>query len=165
MKANNNKLSPPFIFTNSFELFAESIPCTVIQVYALLGEQEFDFWLYASLCVSVTVAANMTVNIDEKKDADIDNRHNHPNFFGFIPSGKKKYIVKFCMFTMSCCQLLMKSLTMCLIFKLFGGEWDRAHHTKQNTTQLKPFAQVSIARCCFWANCWFFLATNACAGT
>jgi len=93
-----------------------------IQVYALLGEDSFDWMLYLSLFVSVCVAANMTINIDEKKDAEIVSRRAHPDFFGYIPSGLKKYLVKSCMFGLSFSQLIMKTLTYSLFFRV-----DRVH--------------------------------------
>ena len=108
------------IFT-SIDLTIESIPGTIIQVYAFLRFFRSYTWAsYVSTAVGVLFAALSTLYLDMPKDRDPNNRAMSPLFYGLLPDVGGK-LVPVCMVVMFATQLLMKALLYAILSTL--GPW------------------------------------------
>jgi hypothetical protein len=102
------------------ELFAESIPGTVVQIFALLTTRGHIGWTKMfSLIVSIVVVAMTVSSIDTRKDSDVQNRSLLSDFYGFMPSnGTRRDLVRGAMGAMCLCQLLIKSCCYVLLYMI-----------------------------------------------
>ncbi|GMH89181.1 hypothetical protein TrST_g12968 [Triparma strigata] len=101
----------------SIELFAESIPFTLILTYAFLtgNIKEEPVAAIFSLIISVCSAAFISTGISFDCDTDKIGRASLPTFYGYIPDDTTKKIKVFsCCFVISACQLTTKAFACCL---------------------------------------------------
>ena len=68
-------------FTKTIEMFAESIPSSVLQVHALLGSDEFSKQAVFSILVSASAIAFASTTISVDFDTDPVKRKNSPSFY------------------------------------------------------------------------------------
>jgi len=75
------------------EVFAESIPMTVVQLKTLMVGKEFDWVLMVAILVSVTFVAEATTYITYVKDIGVLSRATGKLFYGFVPLGRVRRMV------------------------------------------------------------------------
>ena len=104
------------------EIFAESIPCTVIQVIAILENDEFDSILICSLLISAMVTSFHASRITYIKDINPEDRRTGKLFYGFVPLiGVPLWMMQVCMMLLSFSQLLAKCLVVAILNEIGGS--------------------------------------------
>lgn len=108
------------------EMFAESIPSSVLQVRSLLDTEKnnFDPFILFSLGASVFLTSYGIAYMSFMMDSDKRNRKLGEDItYGFMPeSGAKKHLVLFGMRLLCSCCLLAKCLTIAMLMKLGGKD-------------------------------------------
>jgi len=103
------------------EIVAESIPCTLIQVQAVLNTQEFDFVLILSLLISGIVTSFNISYMTYIKDTNPEDRRTGKIFYGFVPlTGWPHIFSQVCMLFLSFAQLLGKGVIISLLSYMGG---------------------------------------------
>ena len=77
-------MDPQFelIIGKTGEIFAESIPCAVLQTYALVGRKQMSYSMLTSVIVSAGTIAYSTSTITQSSDTDPHKRLTQPAFYG-----------------------------------------------------------------------------------
>jgi len=103
------------------EVFAESIPVTVLQVSTILTAQSINNIVLLAMLASVAFVAEGVTYLTFMKDISLEGRKSGKLFYGFAPlSGIRLHIVKIAMYMLSFCQLIGKSLAIAIIFQMGG---------------------------------------------
>ena len=103
------------------EVFAESIPVTVLQVNTLLTMEELDPIVVVSLLVSVIFVSEAVTYMTYVKDISEESRKTGRLFYGFMPlGGMRMVLVKGSMYVLSFCQLMGKSITIGILVQIGG---------------------------------------------
>ena len=100
------------------EVFAEAIPCTLIQVTALLESDGIfsDKILFGSLLCSAAVTAYSTAYLTYLKDIDPTQRFLFADFYGFVPTSSVGFnVVRSSMILMSFCQVIGKCFALAIL--------------------------------------------------
>ena len=105
------------------EIFAEAIPMTVLQVYALLQVEDLDFIVLGALFASGAFVANTVSYLTYAKDIDQESRRTGRLFYGFIPlRGMRLVAVYGAMHALTFCQLIAKSITIGILVQIGGKQ-------------------------------------------
>ena len=105
------------------EVFAESIPVTVLQVNKILTmtSENVTFEVLLALLISLTFVAEGITYLTFMKDINEDSRRTGKLFYGLIPlSGIRLWLVKGSMYLLSFCQLAGKSIMIALLSQIGG---------------------------------------------
>ena len=103
------------------EVFAESIPMTVLQVYKILKSETIDPIVLTALFASVAITASTVSYLTYTKDIDDESRRTGRLFYGFIPlSGIRLIAVYGAMHVLSFSQLMAKSITIGILVHIGG---------------------------------------------
>ena len=104
--------------TKLCEMFAESLPSSVLQTYALLGPDTVVSKIaVTSIIVSASCIAFASSTISADWDTDPKKRLIAPNFYGYTPD-KNRMMVFVLMTLMTCAHVLMKILACSLMLRL-----------------------------------------------
>ena len=113
-------------FTKGIELFAESIPSCIIQLFAIVtsfNDGGAGFGAIGSILVSAVTAGYTSATISYDFDTDPVKREMSPNFYGYIPdNATTRALVFLCLVGISGTLLLVKSTVIVLLYML-GGRW------------------------------------------
>jgi hypothetical protein len=102
--------------TKMVELFAESIPGCVLQVYVYLKSPETrTFKALASIIISAATAGFTSATITFDFDVSPSRRRETPEFYGFVPDGAARTLIFCCMIVNSMLLLLIKSFCCALL--------------------------------------------------
>jgi len=103
------------------EVFAESIPVTVLQVNAVLTSDKLDVVVLLAMLSSTTFVSEAVSYMTFTKDIDAESRRTGKLFYGFMPlSGIMLLLVKGSMYVMNFCQLMGKSIAVALLVQIGG---------------------------------------------
>ena len=103
------------------EVFAESIPVTVLQVYTILMSEKLDIIVLLALFSSIAFVSEGVTYLTYMKDINEESRRTGKLFYGFMPlSGIRLLLVKVSMYMLSFCQLMGKSVTIALLVPVGG---------------------------------------------
>ena len=118
-KIEGHEIMPPVTELMMFkvcEVFAESIPVTVLQVNTVLTSDKLDVVVILALISSVAFVSEAVTYMTFIKDINEESRRTGKLFYGFVPlSGIRLVIVKGSMYVLSFCQLMEKSITIALL--------------------------------------------------
>ena len=98
-------------------MFAESIPSSVLQTYALIGAPKVTERAVRSIFISAASIAYSTTMITMNYDTDPAKRLLAPNFYGFVPDEGRMFVMIF-MVVMTTSHVLVKVLACSLMLRL-----------------------------------------------
>ena len=98
-------------------MFAESIPSTVLQTYALLGSSKVTERAVRSIVISAASIAYSTTMITMSYDTDPAKRLRVPTYYGFVPDEGRMFVMIF-MVLVATCHVLMKVLACSLMLRV-----------------------------------------------
>jgi len=123
-KLDGHEMIPPvseMMMNMIGEVFAESIPMTVLQVYKILKSETIDPIVLTALFASVAITASTVSYLTYTKDIDDESRRTGRLFYGFIPlSGIRLIAVYGAMHVLSFSQLMAKSITIGILVHIGG---------------------------------------------
>ncbi|GMH58770.1 hypothetical protein TrLO_g5524 [Triparma laevis f. longispina] len=103
------------MMTKCAELFAEAIPGTCIQTFALLGGCPLSFPAIFGLVTSVVTASFISTLVSYECDLDRNSRAHSPTFYGYFPdNAQARMSASISMFLFSACQLTARAFSLCL---------------------------------------------------
>ena len=139
VRLENSLVDPQFeaTFNKCAEMFAESIPSSVLQTYAIFASQKISNRAVASICVSCLSIGYNSSTLAVTWDQDPYNRQTAPNFYGYIPDKGRLYVMIFMVF-MTTSHVLMKVLACSILLRLnglwfslyVGGDMESTSYTK-----------------------------------
>ena len=98
-------------------MFAEAIPSSVLQTYAILGDDHVSKRAVFSVFISAACIAFASSTISMDMDTDPAKRLTSPNFYGYFPD-KNRMMVFILMNLMTTAHVLMKVLACSLMLRL-----------------------------------------------
>jgi len=117
-------LVPPvseMMFFKLTEVFAESIPVTVLQVNTVLTSDKPDAIVLLAMLSSAVFVSEAVTYMTFIKDISAESRRTGKLFYGFVPlSGIRRWIMKGSMHMLSFCQLMGKSIAIALLTQMGG---------------------------------------------
>mgnify|MGYP001128235878 FL=1 len=120
-RMEGHELLPPLTEMAMFklcEVFAESIPVTVVQVSAIMVRKTSNLVVLGALVISCLFVAELITYITFVRDISEESRNTGRIFYGFVPlSGANLYIVRGNMFLLSICQLISKSMFIAILWQ------------------------------------------------
>ena len=123
-KIEGHEIVPPLAEMMTFkicEVFAESIPLTVLQVNTILMSEKPEPLLLLGLLSSAAFVSEGITYLAYMKDISERSRRTGKLFYGFIPlSGRRLILVKLSMYLLSFSQLLGKSLEVAVLIQIRG---------------------------------------------
>jgi len=103
------------------EVFAESIPVTVLQMNKVLMSDKLDVIVLLALLSSAAFVSEAVTYMTYMKDINAESRRTGKLFYGFVPlSGIRLVLVKVSMYVLSFCQLMGNSITVALLVQKGG---------------------------------------------
>ena len=80
-------------FTKCVEIFSESIPCSIVQSYALFESNDVSGAAMFSIAISALTIAYSSATISMDFDTDPQKRLNAPSFYGYIKDKNQDFSV------------------------------------------------------------------------
>jgi hypothetical protein len=98
------------------EIVLESIPSSVIQMYALLNSKHKSTKALVSICISALTIASVSTSISFSTDVDPKKRRLTPEFYGYVKNDPTSRTVTFlAMISVSASHVLAKSVASTLV--------------------------------------------------
>ena len=110
------------ISTKAIEMVCESIPGTVLQLFALLKQDDLTLdsatkATIASILVSALTTGFSSASISFDFDVDPIKRKEMPDFYGYIPDGGSRTVIFACMLLNSALLLLIRSFSAAMLMQ------------------------------------------------
>jgi hypothetical protein len=111
-------------FMKAIEMFAEAIPGVIIQLMAIVtNDEEIKAAAWISLAVSALTTGFASATISYDYDTDPKRRKQVPDFYGYIPAKASKRSLVFVLMVLLTTGMLLIRCTTIVVLGLIGGSW------------------------------------------